>query len=547
MVTSEKSLAPAPAAATAAPAAQAPRRRRLSASAPTLTFIGRRLLSSAVVLLGATFIVYMLVAYALDPLEDLYTSTAPNKEQLIEARTRALDLDTPPVIRYFKWLAGVLGYLIGRGTLGQSWVTSQEVTDLLASAIPSTVQLVGASTVLAVALGITVGIASALRQYTGFDYSVTFMSFVLYSLPSFWVAVLLKLWGAIGFNDFLADPSLSTPAIVLIAVVSGLVWQVLVGGPLRRRLTTFGLSTLASGLVLFAVLESGWLLDPSLGMAGIAVLGAAAAVGLTAMTTGLHNRRALLSSLTVVAIGVALWFPLQYLFVADGFGGLWVLGLAVLSVVVGLVVGRLYGGPDYGQSMRNAAITAFVVAGLIYVDRVMQVWQPYSDSSYINGRPIATIGSQTPGLNGDYWVETLDRFTHLILPTIALILISFASYTRYSRASLLEVMNQDYIRTARAKGLPERVVTVRHAFRNALIPLATIIPLDIAALFGGAIITERIFSWSGMGSLFIHSLGTSDINPIMGYFLVVGTLLVLANIVVDFVYAALDPRIRVNA
>jgi peptide/nickel transport system permease protein len=197
--------------------------------------------------------------------------------------------------------------------------------------------------------------------------------------------------------------------------------------------------------------------------------------------------------------------------------------------------------------MRAAAVTAVGVGVLIFVDRVMAVWYTYSNASVINGRPIATIGSQTPGLSGDFWVESLDKFTHLVLPTIALILISFASYTRYSRASLLEVMNQDYIRTARAKGLSERVVTTRHAFRNALIPLATVVPLDIAALFGGAIITERIFSWSGMGALFIKSLTDKDADPIMGYFLVTGTLLVLANIVVDFVYAALDPRIRVNA
>jgi len=144
-------------------------------------------------------------------------------------------------------------------------------------------------------------------------------------------------------------------------------------------------------------------------------------------------------------------------------------------------------------------------------------------------------------------VGTLDTFTHLVLPTIALTLISFASYTRYSRASLLEVMNQDYIRTARAKGLPERVVTVRHAFRNALIPLATIVPLDIAALFGGAIITERIFAWSGMGTMFLESLGARDAAPVMGYFLIVAMMLVAANIIVDFIYAALDPRIRVNA
>ena len=533
-------------AVSAAPVSAATPRQRFRGTGPMLSFIGRRLVSSAIVLLGATFIVYMLLSYALDPLEDLYTSTAPNKEQLIEARTRALNLDVHPVLRYLLWLRGASGCLIGQCDLGASWVTGQPVSALLGSAIPSTVQLIAMSTFLAIALGITVGIASALRQYTGFDYGVTFMSFVLYSLPSFWVAVLLKLWGAIGFNDFLADPTFSVPTIGLLAVMSGLVWQALIGGDLRRRLITFGTATIASALVLFAISATGWLLDPMLGPVGVALLGVAAAFAVTALSAGLRNRKALWSSLTAVGVGLALYFPMQFVFVNASTP--LIVGLAVGCVVVGMVIGRLFGGPDRGQSMRAAAITSVLVGAFIYIDRLMDVWYPYSNSGRIAGRPIATIGSQTPGFSGsDYWVKTLDTFTHLLLPTIALILISFASYTRYSRASLLEVMNQDYIRTARAKGLPERVVTVRHAFRNALIPLATIVPLDIASLFGGAIITERIFAWAGMGSLFLRSLEARDADPVMGYFIVVGTLLVLANIVVDFVYASLDPRIRVNA
>ena len=94
----------------------------------------------------------------------------------------------------------------------------------------------------------------------------------------------------------------------------------------------------------------------------------------------------------------------------------------------------------------------------------------------------------------------------MVLPITALILISLASYTRYMRGSMLEVMNFDYIRTARAKGMPERTVVMRHGFRNALIPIATLIPLDLAALFGGAIITETVFGWSGMGRLFVDAL-----------------------------------------
>jgi peptide/nickel transport system permease protein len=509
-------------------------------AAPTLTFLGRRLVSSAIVLLGATFIVYMLLAYSLDPLEELRTSTAPNKEALIAARIQALDLNTPPVIRYFKWLGSLL-----TGDLGTSWVTGQPVSALLSTAIPSTVQLVAASTFLAIGLGVLVGIVSALRQYTRFDYSVTFMSFVLYSLPSFWVAVLLKLWGAIGFNDFLANPHVPPLWIALLSVISGVLWSSIIGGTTRTRWVSFGAAVVATAGALLFISNTGWLLDPSLGLVGVLALGVGIAFGVVALTAGLQNRRALYAALTTAVIGAALYYPLQYAFVNASWGLMALLALAALAV--GLVVGYLFGGYDRVVSMRASAVTAIGVGVLLFVDRVMAVWYPYSNASQINGRPIATIGSQTPGLSGDFWVQSLDKFTHLILPTIALILISFASYTRYSRASLLEVMNQDYIRTARAKGLSERVVTTRHAFRNALIPLATVVPLDIAALFGGAIITERIFSWSGMGALFIKSLGAKDADPIMGYFLVTGTLLVLANIVVDFVYAALDPRIRVNS
>jgi peptide/nickel transport system permease protein len=108
-------------------------------------------------------------------------------------------------------------------------------------------------------------------------------------------------------------------------------------------------------------------------------------------------------------------------------------------------------------------------------------------------------------------------------------------------------MGQDYIRTARAKGLSERTVVMRHGFRNSLIPLATIVPLDIVALFGGAIITEKVFGRPGMGQLFIKSLTNAEIEPIMAYLVITATLAIAANIVADLIYAALDPRIRVNA
>ncbi|MCL1868846.1 MAG: ABC transporter permease subunit [Promicromonosporaceae bacterium] len=527
--------------APAAPDETVPTRRsRAARSAPMLTFLARRILSSLFVLLGATFIVFMLFSYSVDPLEDLRFSTAPNVQQLIAERVAALNLDVPPVVRYFQWLGNVV-----TGDLGTSWRTGQSVSSILGAAIPNTVTLVSGALVLAIGLGVLVGIVAALRQYTRFDYAVTFLSFVLFSLPSFWVAVLLKLWGAIGFNDFLRDPTIAWYWIVGLSVLSGGLWSAIIGGVRRTRWVSFAAATVATGAILAFVSETDWIVQPSLGYVGIAVLGAGVAFAVVALTAGLSNRRALYASLTAAAVGVALKLPLQFLFVNAS----WVmmLGLAVAAVACGCLIGWLFGGDDRRVSMRAAAVTALGTGLFLFVDRVMQVWYAYNRASQINFRPISTIGSQTPGLRGDFWITTLDQFTHILLPTITLVLISFAGYTRYTRASMLEVMNQDYIRTARSKGLSERVVTVRHAFRNALIPLATIVPLDVAAMFGGAIITERIFAWSGMGSVFITALQNMDADVIMGHFLVVGSLLVVASILVDFIYAALDPRIRVNA
>jgi len=525
-------------------AVAAPRRPLFTRFAPMLTFVGQRLLSSAIVLLGATFIVYILLAYAVDPLEPLRTSTDPNAPARIAELTAQLNLDVAPPIRYFMWLGGVL-----TGDLGTSVFVSpgESVVSLLGNAIPTTVRLVFAATFLAIGLGILVGIVSALRQYTRFDYSVTLISFVLFSLPSFWVAVLAKLWGAIGFNDFLADPSIQWYWVLIISAVSGVIWSAIIGGARKTRLVSGAASFAVTAGALLLLSHTDWIQRPVLGIAGVAVVGVGTAFAVTALIAGLQNRKALYSALTAAAVGTALMWPLQWAFQPHVVSWGLIALLGVSAVIAGLAIGYLFGGYDRSVSMRTASITAVVVGSLIFIDRVAQIWPHYVVHPRISGRPIRTIGSSTPAFDGDFWMQNLDSFTHVILPTVTLILISFAAYTRSTRGSLLEVMNQDYIRTARAKGLPERVVTMRHAFRNALIPLATLIPLDIAALFGGAIITETVFEWNGMGRLFISSLRAGDANPIMGHFLLIGTLLVIASIVVDLIYAALDPRIRVNA
>ena len=506
------------------------------------TFLWRRLLQGLATLLTSSFLMYLLVSVSIRPLQDLEESTARNKAQLIAARRQLLDLDTPVVVRYVRWL----GHAV-TGDLGSAWRSGQAVNDKLGGAMLSTLQLVGAATVLAIVFGVAVGIVSALRQYSAFDYLITFVSFLLYALPAFWVAVLLKQWGAIGFNTFLADPVQSWSTMIVTGAVLGLFWSLAMGGAWQRRLLTFVLAMVATVGVLFYLWASGWWSSPNLGPVLIAVVGVAAAFGVTTLSTGLRHRRALCSALTVVALGLGLYTPLQYMFAYVTFGWPLTIALGILSALSGYAVGRLWGGPDWAQSARTAAITAVIIATMIFLDRVMQVWPDFFGSQAIGGRPVATVGDGTPNLGGDFWVQTLDRYTHLVLPTASLLLISFAGYTRYSRASMLEVMGQDYIRTARAKGLSERTVVMRHGFRNSLIPLATIVPLDVVALFGGAIITEKVFGRPGMGQLFIRSLTNAEIEPIMAYLVITATLAIMANIVADLIYAALDPRIRVNA
>ena len=137
-----------------------------------------------------------------------------------------------------------------------------------------------------------------------------------------------------------------------------------------------------------------------------------------------------------------------------------------------------------------------------------------------------------------------DYVYHLILPVVMLSVFGAAQYMRYMRASMLEVIHQDYIRTARAKGLAERAVLYSHAFKNAAIPIVTILALELPILFGGALFTETIFSWPGMGKLFFRSAQRVDYAVLMGIVMINALLIVLFNIVADIVYGFLDPRIR---
>ncbi|WP_202980206.1 hypothetical protein, partial [Escherichia coli] len=165
----------------------------------------------------------------------------------------------------------------------------------------------------------------------------------------------------------------------------------------------------------------------------------------TAILAGFKHRRSLFIALGMAVLGVALYFPVNYLLFNPQVVPMntWIMiGLAVLTVGVGVLVGWLFGGDNRSTNMKVGGWTAFLVGAVMVADRHMQLWNAYSTSGYVRGRPIATIGASNPGFSdSSFFVQGVDTFTHMLLPSIALMVISFAGYTRYTRASLLEVLN----------------------------------------------------------------------------------------------------------
>ena len=155
-------------------------------------------------------------------------------------------------------------------------------------------------------------------------------------------------------------------------------------------------------------------------------------------------------------------------------------------------------------------------------------------------RLLPTSGMYTLGVPPTF----VDRLEHLILPASILGFLNAARLVRYTRASMLEVLHRDYMRTARAKGLRESVVFIRHGFRNALLPVITVTGLLLPQLVAGAIITEQIFAWPGMGQLAVRAASDRDPSVLMSVILIVGLGVMLSNLLVDILYAIADPRIR---
>lgn len=505
-----------------------------------LRFILRRLGVSALILVLGSVFLFFITVFSGDPLEDLRESRDRNREQQMAARTRNMNLDEPWYVRYWMWAVGVGKCVALRCDLGTD-SRGADIGTALVNAAGSTLRLVTLATALAIVIGITMGILAAIRQYSGFDYIVTFAAFLFFSLPVFWVAVLLKEYGAIRFNNWMDDPSVSLTAAIVIGVLFGLVLASLLGGDLRRKLITFGVAALAAfGAVTYFDAVSWWT-QPALGLGLIILIALGAAVLLTYLTVGRSNLKIFYAGLTTIAVGVVATFVFGD-WIKEPTYPLLLLMLAI-SVVAAIVIGWFWGGWDRNIAIWVSIGTAVAFAGATALDQLLRNWAAFIEAK--GSRPIiGTIGSGTPGFEGPFWTGVWDWGVQLILPTIVLTVISLASYSRYTRASMLETTRQDYVRTARSKGLSERVVITKHALRNALIPITTIVAFDFAGLIGGAVVTETVFGWKGMGAMFQEGLTRVDPGPVMAFYLVTGTAAVLMNMLADISYAFLDPRIR---
>jgi ABC-type dipeptide/oligopeptide/nickel transport system permease component len=324
-----------------------------------LTFVVRRALYSIPVLFAATALIFFAVSAAGDPVAQLRVNPLLPR-QTIEQIEKRKHLKDPIPIQYGYWLKDAVLHKFGTPLLQPGthiWTDLRRV-------LPHTLQLVLLSELFALLFGIAVGVASALRQYSPFDYGVTTMSFLAFAMPAFWLALMLQ----VVFTDVFVH------------------WHV-----------------------------------------------------------------------------------------------------------------RIF---------------------------------------YTSG-----LNSADPGHGVHFWA---DRLQHLAIPAMTLAFIQIALYSRYMRAAMLEIVNSDFVRTARAKGLPERTVVVKHVLRNALIPVVTVSALNLGGLIGGAVVTETIFQIDGMGPYFIQNLLSGDVYVVMAWLVVTATAVIVFNLVADIAYAYIDPRIRLS-
>lgn len=217
---------------------------------------------------------------------------------------------------------------------------------------------------------------------------------------------------------------------------------------------------------------------------------------------------------------------------------------SILGAILGVLIGVLGAVRQYRASDQISTYTSYLIfATPTFVIGVLLMIGATSFNNALGTQVIRFTGEYTAGIDG-FWPMLADRAVHLLLPTIALTLVSAASFSRYQRSMMLDVLGADYIRTARAKGLPRTQALFRHGVRIALIPMSTFFAYSFGTLIAGSAMLEIVFSWRGMGQFQLQAVTQQDINAVAGSTLFVAVLVLISSTLSEVLYATLDPRVR---
>jgi peptide/nickel transport system permease protein len=218
----------------------------------------------------------------------------------------------------------------------------------------------------------------------------------------------------------------------------------------------------------------------------------------------------------------------------------------VIAVFIAIFMGVLAAVRQNKVTDHAITVTNFVLLAtpVFVLGLALKEFVAIPINQHLNTIVFYTDGEQSPTLSGSFFSRLPDYAEHTALPVLCLILVSYSSWAIYQRSSMIETLDADHVRLARAKGLSQRRVLIRHVLRNALIPVTTVVALDFAAVLGGAIITEIVFGWQGLGQWYLSGVTNLDTNVMLAYLLITATFVILFNLAADILYGVLDPRIR---
>jgi peptide/nickel transport system permease protein len=220
---------------------------------------------------------------------------------------------------------------------------------------------------------------------------------------------------------------------------------------------------------------------------------------------------------------------------------------SVMGTVIGVIVGAWGAIRQYRLSDRVITLLSLLVISTpTFVIANLLILAALRVNSVFGLQLFEYTGETSPDAVGGAWNQFVDRLQHLVLPTLTLALTAIAGFSRYQRNAMLDVLGQDFIRTARAKGLTRRQALFKHGLRTALIPMATLFAYGVSGLVTGAVFTEKIFGWHGMGEWVVQGIATQDTNIIAAVTVFTGAAVLFAGLLSDVIYAALDPRVRVS-